>query len=265
MYKNQSGKLMRRIAVCSDTVALFMGVASGVAFAGPPYSVDDPGTAEAGRTNITVLFNSSQVRGSEAQQLPNITFGYGFSDRLELDWTSSLNSTRFSGSGRTMGFGDIILGAKWRFRDESKHAPQWAVAYGLKIPTADPNRGLGSGATDHGLTLSMAKSFGRAQLFSNVGYNLLAGNSGTSNFFYGTGLSYQATEQLNVGVQLCGNTPNAPGNRSEFAYGLGAVYNFAPDRSFLFSIGKSAQGFSDLNISAGIQFTVGHKAKQDSK
>ena len=161
---------------------------------------------------------------------------------------------RTSGVGRKTGFGDLTPAIKWRFKDETKSSPQFALGYQVKLPTASVSQGLGTGRTDHIVWLSSAKSFKRLQAFSNVGYNFLGHDGSKNNLFYGLGMSYQATETLIVGAQLFGNTANAQGGTDELAWGLGATYNYAPDQSFLFQIGRSMKGFSDLNLYAGLNF-----------
>lgn len=141
--------------------------------------------------------------------------------------------------------------------EETKKRPQLALGYQMKFPTGDVNRGLGSGTLDNALWLSGAKSFGRWVSFANIGYNFLGGGSGRNNLFLGTGLTYQLTEKLIVGAQVYGNSSSASGARDELAWGAGLTYNFAPDRTFLLSLGRSEHGFSDLNVYAGFSFTFG--------
>jgi len=242
---------------------LLMFVCVGVpAVAGPPYNVDDPGTSEPNRTNVYLLLNSSQIHGSESQQLPQLIAGYGLTDKLELDFGAALTSSRARGFGCNAGLGDTSLGFKYRFVEETKRQPQLGFVYSLKLPTASRERGLGTGVVDHSCWLCAAKSFGCCSLFSNVGYNFLGGTAGKNNLFYGAGLSAQVTEKLIVGAQLYGNTSSAPGNRAELAYGVGLVYNFAPDRSFVMQLGRSAEGVSDLNLTVGISFTLGRRPKK---
>ncbi len=223
--------------------------------AGPPFNVDDPGTVELHHYQLTAAYISSQSSAGEQQAFPNLSLGYGLTNNIELDLGLGANSVRNTGMPRVAGFGDTTLGFKWRFQEENKRKPQLALGYQIKVPTADVDRGLGSGTVDNSFWLTGAKSYGRWVAFTNVGYNFLGGRSGENNLFYGLGLTYQLTEKLVVGAQVYGNTAAAPGTKSELAWGVGMTYNWAPDRALLVGLGRSEQGFSDLNVYAGLQFT----------
>lgn len=244
-------RLLRIIAA----VLLFAGSASCVS-AGPPFMVDDPATVEHNRFNLIAVYMSSQVNGSETQAFPSMTLAYGLRDNIELGVGFGYLSSRSSGAPRVNGWQDTTLYAKWRFHEETRHTPQFALGYQIKFPTADPNKGLGTGSTDHTLWLSSAKTWNRYQLFANVGHNFLGnGTLGTNNWFYGVGLTYQATETLIVGGQLYGNALNAPGGSEELAWGFGLTYNYSPNKALLLQIGRSERGNSDLNVYAGISLT----------
>ena len=243
-------KLFTRIAAL-----IFLSVLTTASLAGPPFNVDDPSTVEHKHFNLNITYLSSQVAGSEAQGIPSLALAYGLRNNIELDLGLGINSVRTGGIGRKTGFGDVTPAIKWRFKEETKNCPQFALGYQVKVPTASVSQGLGNGATDHIFWMSTAKSFKRLQAFGNVGYNFLGSADAKNNLFYGVGMTYQATETLIVGAQLYGNTSSAPGSTDELAWGVGAIYNFAPNRSFLFQVGRSTKGFSDLNLYAGLSFS----------
>ncbi len=229
------------------------------AYAGPPFNVDDPATVERHRVNLITSYTSSQNFAGEMQTCPTCLIAYGYTDRIELDIGAGGTSLRNSGSSRIYGFGDTTGVIKWRFQEETKRRPQLAIGYQIKIPTADVHRGLGSGAVDHCMWISAAKSYGRWSPFANIGYNFLGGHDGTNNMFCGCGITYQVTEKLIAGAQVYGNSANAPGVRDELAWGAGLTYNYMPDKSFLLSLGRSEHGYSDLNVYAGFSITFGKK------
>lgn len=242
-------------------IVLAIGFIAAVApcYAGPPFNVNDPGTVELHRINLTTSYSSSQNNAADTISVPTFDLGYGYSDRIELDLSIGGTSFRNAGSGRKYGFADTTAGIIWRFQEETKRRPQLAIGYQIKVPTGDVKQGLGSGATDHSIWLSAGKSYGRWSPFANVGYNFLGGSDGMNNIFYGMGLTYQLTEKLTVGAQVYGNSAAAPGARTELAWGGGFTYNYAPDRSFMLSLGRSEHGYSDLNVFAGVSITFGKK------
>ncbi|MGI4788176.1 MAG: transporter [Janthinobacterium lividum] len=230
------------------------------ALAGTPFNVDDPGTAEPHHVQLDLAAITGQVRGSESDVLPSVSFGYGATDTVELDLGLSAGSIRNSGSDRVSGLGDTTAGVKWRFQEETASRPQLAVSGQIKFPTASRSRGLGSGRYDYTPGLSLGKSFGKYAFCAGAGYNFVGDPDAKNNTYYGVCLTYQTTEKTTVGAQIYGNTAAASGQRDELAYGIGATCNYQPNQSLQVMVGRSMHGFSDLNVYAGLEFDFGPKA-----
>ena len=58
------------------------------------------------------------------------------------------------------GLGDLVLGAKWNPIPEDRGWASHALAFTLKLPTADHHSGFGSGETDFDVTYLASKSLG---------------------------------------------------------------------------------------------------------
>lgn len=243
--------LLRIVLVCA------FGCLAPACPAGPPFDTDDPGTPEHHHFEVNIGYFSSQIRGSEAQAFPGFDIGYGYSNNIQFAVAFSGLSLREAGEKRIDGLGDTELEAKWRFLEETRHGPQAALAYGIKVPTASRARSLGTGIVDHTLVLAVQKSFGRSALTTNLGVEIPGDRDSRPHGMYGLLYTFQATEHLTVGAEVFGSTSAAPGEREEFAWSLGLSYAFAPDRAFFLSLGRSTQGFSDLNVAAGVQFDFG--------
>lgn len=236
-------------------LSLLLCLAASPVLAGPPYNVADPSTLEVKHYSILAVYQSSQVAGSETYALPSLTLSYGLTNSVELDLGMGLAAARSRPTPTAFGLGDTTVGFKWRFQEETRRRPQFAFGYTLKLPTADPRRGLGSGAADHSLFFTAAKSYKRWMTFANLGFVAPGSSLNKNNVFYGLGVTYQATERLILGAQVYGNSPAAPGARDELAWGVGATYNTSPDTALMLQVGRSEHGFSDLNITAGFGFT----------
>ena len=242
-------------------IALAFSSFATAAYAGTPYNVDDPGTTEVNHTAISLNYFSTQILGSEAQSAPNITITYGKTPNLELDLLTGLATARTSGADRQTGFGDTTVGARWRFAEETRRAPQVGLAYFLKVPTASVSKGLGTGKADHLLYLMSAKSYGKAYVFGQAGYSLLGAVGQKNNAVYGLAATYQATEKLNIGAQIYGNTTPADGVPGELAYGVGLTDNYAANQALLIAVSHSTRGLSDLNLYVGVTWTLGPTPK----
>lgn len=118
----------------------------------------------------------------------NLVFAYGVTDNLEIaasfapitqvvfrNWElgETLNSNPTSIRTIENGVGDLRFGLKYRLLDDNGASPAIAIRAFAKIPTADWEKGFGSGATDFGANLIVSKTFGNLETAANVGYTLI--------------------------------------------------------------------------------------------
>lgn len=239
----------------STVLGLFLGCLALPSLADAPFTVDSPSLLEAHRQFILVNYKSSSGGGKETELVPGLTYKYGLNRNFEFKFDTNISTVHKAGKVREAGLGDTSLQLKWRFLDESKTRPGIALGYKLKLPTADADRGLGSGVTDNFVWLTIGKSFGRYRLYGNVGYNTLGASGAKDNAYYGMVLNYKVTEKLNVGAEFYGNGAKANNAKDELAWSVGATYRYAPDHTFYLGVGKSEHGFSNLNVYAGVGFT----------
>ncbi|BDI31018.1 hypothetical protein CCAX7_30690 [Capsulimonas corticalis] len=233
-----------------------------------PVPLDGPGTTEPGRYTLDIAINSSQVTGSESQTLPAVNLAYGLTNNIEIGTGVAAASVRNSGSSRVTGFGDTTADIKWRFLEETKSAPQIAIDYTVKVPTAGVSNGLGNGKYASTFGLAAAKSYGKYGLGLAASYNLPGTAAAKNSWYYGAALTFQATERTSIGAQIYGASPGAPGARTDMGYVIGLNHTYATDQNFSLQVGKSERGFSDLTVYAGLEFILGkgrHKADPAAK
>jgi outer membrane protein OmpA-like peptidoglycan-associated protein len=105
----------------------------------------------------------------------------GLQNRLDVDNNNQggyFNDLPFAGVNTTAhdawetGFGDIRIGAKYGFLDDHRGDPLGlAVKAAFKIPTADQNKGLGTGKSSIDLDVVASKSLGSsADIHGQIGY-----------------------------------------------------------------------------------------------
>ena len=243
--------------------AALLCVAAQPVLAGP-VPIDGPGTTEPGRFTLDIAGSSSQVKGAESQSMPAVSLAYGYSNNIEIGVGASESSFRNSGASRVTGFGDTTADVKWRFLEETKNAPQIAVDYTLKIPTASESRGLGDGHYASNFGICGAKSFGKYTAGLAASYYMPGNALATNNWSYNAALTFQASERTSIGAQILGAGPGAPGTRTNLGYVVGVNQTLGPDRNFSLQVGKSERGYSDLNVFACMEFVLGkgrHKAE----
>ena len=88
------------------------------------------------------------------QEMLPASVRYGVTPRLQLRWGLSLGMTQNGGGTPALsGASDQWLSGMYRFVEQGPGAPALAFSYGFRIPTANPQKGFGSGYVDHQLTL----------------------------------------------------------------------------------------------------------------
>lgn len=107
------------------------------------------------------------------------------------------------------GLGDITLTTGFVLMPEAGPIPSLRPLVYIKFPTADEDKGLGTGATDLGGGLSLAKKFGDWSTYVEALY--IAPGSTTyynpDNYWtYLASASYRLSERLNCGIDLSGAT-----------------------------------------------------------
>lgn len=131
-----------------------------------------------------------------------------------------------TGSGTESGLGDIVtrVGA---VLSPNTGAFSFYGALALKVPTADEERGLGTGQTDIGAFLSARRALGRLRLSLQGGY-IKTGLAHMDNnlrdvFLYGAGLSTVAGHG-HLYASLDGRTPLVDGARAPLEISAGGLY-----------------------------------------
>lgn len=108
-------------------------------------------------------------------------------------------------SGSASGLGDIVGAATYGFLSGRDFSLDGTAR--VKLPTADEDQGLGTGATDIGFQVDAYQSIDRLTPFIGIGYTIF----GSSSFFslddamnYTVGASYRLDARDSVGLSLDG-------------------------------------------------------------
>lgn len=98
------------------------------------------------------------------------------------------------------GIGDIILRARYYLIEERTSMPLVAVTGRIKFPTADEDRGLGTGQFDEGIGLEFSKQFTEKVIgFADVGYTIIGKPDNVplrNQWNYDLGVGYYFTNNL---------------------------------------------------------------------
>jgi hypothetical protein len=127
------------------------------------------------------------------------------------------------------GLGDMKLKAGYVLYTEEKYVPAIRPNFYVKIPTADKNKFLGTGAFDGGFAVELTKWFGKWFADGEMGYVIQGKSSvlAVKNYLnYYAGAGYQLSERLRPMVLLKGSTPTVEGATSLLEARLRVKYQF---------------------------------------
>jgi hypothetical protein len=99
------------------------------------------------------------------------------------------------------GLGDAELSLS--YNTSKAFSKNWSVVFtgAVKLPTADEEKGLGTGTTDYGCALDLSRSFDRLSLSTSFCYRIVGKPTGSDlcNYAYGNaGFGYWITDTTNL-------------------------------------------------------------------
>ncbi len=107
-------------------------------------------------------------------------------------------------SARESGIGDVLLGVSYLYYPERAGLPAGELGLRVKLPTADEERGLGTGRTDYTLQLTLFQRYGDFVPFVSAGYRFIGKNRPEFVLRNGAtasaGLSWIPMERWSLGI-----------------------------------------------------------------
>jgi len=127
---------------------------------------------------------------------------------------------KFAGNS-TSDFGDLILATKLKLASENGHRPALAFEFGVELPNAKHDSGLGTDETEFYSSLLFRKSFGRIQILGNAGLAILGSpvlqGRQTDPMTYGVATIVPVKKGVNFVAEINGREgpPNRLGNENK--------------------------------------------------
>ena len=197
--------------------------------------------------------------GTEKQQDLPLALRFAVNRRILLEFDSDSPSSQTDTSKTTTtGTGDSQLGIQFVLQPENKSRPGVSFAYYVKIPTANEEKGLGTGKVDHNFIGLVSKTVGKTTVDFNAIY-LLAGKTSTTGHTSSGQAALAITESLSKKFGVQGEISGFSRNdeQSGAIFGLGVV-TYQLNKRMVFDSGVRFGLTSDaprVGIVAGI--TVG--------
>ncbi len=251
-------------AACQTIAALaLLAFVPATALAGPPFQTDDPEPIDF-RNYEFYTFAASDGTPLETDTAgPAVEFNWGALPNVHLHIIVPAAAILPAGAPRAFGIGDIELGIKYRFVQETKHRPMIGTFTMFEIPTGSAARGLGVGKTWYKLPVWVQKSFGPWTTYGGGGVTLV-NVPGYRNYpFAGWLVQRDLSKKVTLGTEIFYHGPEGlatPQTRPATLVDIGGYYKFRdPGFQLLFCYGHTAIGQEENYAYLGLYWTWGKK------
>jgi hypothetical protein len=240
---------------CSIAIAM-----RGVARAGPPYLTDDPAPVEYRHYEIYIGYEAQYQIGDNETSFPFAEINYGPLPNVQIAGSFPLSVGSTPDGSYRYGVGDVELGVKYRFVQETTTRPQFAFYPSIGIPTGIHSVEAESDEQTLFLPIWAQKDVGRFTVFGGGGWERNPG-SGNRNFWSG-GLAgvYNFSDQLNSGVEVFSSGSNQLGERGTTILGVGVNDDYSAIHSLVASFGTSICGQRSTHAYLAYELRLGPTA-----
>jgi len=158
--------------------ALVVVITASLALAGRPLTVDDADPVEKGHAEIEAgvyyEYNCDCKHwefpaGIAIGIMPSLEASAGLGGQLEERSENAIKDSESSLS-------DVVVALKWLFWEKCPLGARHALAPSIKFPTADEDKGMGSGKNDYDLTWIISREIiPQISIHVNAGYSWIGG------------------------------------------------------------------------------------------
>lgn len=160
-------------------------------------------------------------------------------------------------SSSQSGFGDVLLRAAYTAVEETEWIPEIAPYFKIKFPTADSDRGLGTGEFDETVGIDLSKQIlERLYGYVTFAYTFIGDPPGTdfrNSFGWSVGAAYSVVGPVSVFAFLDGSTAISPDQSDPAELRVGAEYRLTRALKLTGAVTRGlTDGAADWGISAGL-------------
>jgi hypothetical protein len=243
------------LLVCATTAAL----------GGPPFQTDDPEPIEFKHYEC-YTFAASDGTPIETDTVgPAVEFNWGALPNVHLHVVIPAAAIFPAAGPRAFGLGDIELGIKYRFVQETRHRPMIGTFPMFEMATGSAARGLGVGRTWYKLPVWVQKSFGPWTTYGGGGVTVVSAPGYRNQPFAGWLVQRDLSKKVTLGTEVFYHGPEGPGTaqtRPATLIDIGGYYKFRdPGFQLLLCYGHTAIGQTENYAYLGLYWTWGKSDK----
>ncbi|MDQ2948287.1 MAG: transporter [Acidobacteriota bacterium] len=251
----------------SRFILLALFFAPLTALAGPPFQTDDPEPIGYKNYEFYTFGTVSHFPGETDTQAPAFEFNWGALPNTHLHIIAPLASYIPENGTKAVGVGDIELGIKYRFVQETKSMPQIGTFTMFEIPSGNSKKGLGVGKTWYKLPLWAQKSFGPWTTYGGGGEVVIPAKGYRNYPFAGGLVQRELNKKIALATEVFYHGQVTNDTRYSTMLDLGGYYKFRGNDSFqmLFCYGHSIAGQAEKYGYLGLYWTWGGKKGNGDK
>ena len=232
-------------------------ISTFVAWAGPPFVTDDPEPVGYRHWEIYLASQHAKDKDGWSGTAPHFEVNYGALPNLQLHLIAPLAYVKPDDGSSHYGFGDLELGAKYRFVQESHWLPMVGTFPLVDLPTGNHERGLGNGRAKVFIPIWLQKSWEPWTTYGGGGYWYNPGIDNKHYWFIGWVVQRDLSKKITLGTELFYTTPKAVGESSQTGFNVGGFFNFTEKHHILFSAGRDIHGPDRFSMYIAYQLTFG--------
>ncbi len=223
---------------------------AATAHAGPPFETDDPEPLPYHHGEGYLFASGSRsADGTTLDAAPGMELNYSFLANTFAHLVVPLAYTDPDDGGAAYGVGDVELGFKWRFVEQSTWLPDVAVFPFVELPTGSRRRGLGAGEAQVYLPIWLQKDWGPWTMYGGGGYWIHPGDGNQNWWYSGVVVQRQFGERLSLGGEIFYETADTVAGRDSLGFDFGGAYTAGGPYQVLFSAGRNLENTAANELS----------------
>ena len=214
---------------------------------GAPFQTDDPNVVATGHIELLAFYQSTLTAAGRSGSLVGLESHFGIRDDIEVDLVLPVAFDTPYGSRNARGYGDTVVGVKYRLTEDSAMLPVVSFVPRLTLPTGDSSRGLGNGGSQVFLAVAAEWRSDRFLTYGNAGYWINNGPGNRDYAFVGWQAQYQLSETWSFGGEVFHTTSQFAGQPASTGFNVGGYCTLDPRNQLLVSAGRGLQNAAATN------------------
>ena len=232
---------------------VFACLVSASLWAGPPYLTDDPEPVERHHWETYLFAQGFNTPGGRSGVLPAFEANYGPFANAQLQFQIPIAYEVDEQGLRHRGLGDLQMGFKYRFLEETAGRPQMALYPQIQAPTGREVTGLGNDHWRFYLPLLFQKSFGPWTTYGGPGWWRNPGEGKRDYATFGWLVQRSFGEDFSLGAEIFHQGADVEGGKGATTFNLGFTRSLSPRWAAVGSLGRVFHGETGHQLYLGLR------------